>query len=294
MNTLLSVNEELTDLEIRELVEEVSLTEKKEGFEKAFEKGACMIQKYAGSDTLKLSIASVLNLLLSMCQVEEADQYRGKIVQWFELAAMSRKEEIASRATVMLVSQYTETKEYEKAQSLLDRIPPVGYNKEMMQAMLFIKQGQHGEAYKIYENIVYKDAGELCSALQLILNLLCKEGSLEAAEKYVQIGKTAAKLFELGIYVEQTPELILALSLQDKKRSLKAIEQLTGGLKSLAEPSKSDLYQHLKLGEISRLDFLRDLLAHALETDGEIDFLRKEPRFAAALKALKTAGSVLK
>lgn len=139
-----------------------------------------------------------------------------------------------------------------------------------------------------------KDAGELCSAIQLILNLLCKEGNLEAAEKYVQIGKTVAKLFDLGIYVEQTSELILALSLQDKKRTLKAIEQLTGGLKSLAESSKSDLYQHLKLGEISRLDFLRDLLAHALETDEEVDFLRKEPRFAAALKSLQTAGSVLK
>lgn len=287
IDTLLSFNEELTDIEINKLVEEVSKLAHKESFEKAYKRGEEIIKEYSNCDTLILYVAQILNAFLKINGVQNSEQYETKIIQWYELIATSDKQEVASMAIAALVSRYIEKKDFEKAQQLLDRIPPLGYDKKLMQAMLYEKQNKYDEAYEIYERMIYMDANEMCNVIQSLLNLLCKEEKYETAEKYGAIVKTVAKIFDLGAYIENTPDMFIGISMKDKERSLDAMEKLVRAIDSAQKAVKSDLYKHMKMKESSNLDAVRMMIKRGLESDEELEFLREEPRFKLMIELLK-------
>jgi len=287
VDTLLSFNEELTDIEVNKLMIEISEMAQKEGFEKAYEKGEQLIKEYSNCDVLILSIAQILNAFLHIDDVKDSDRYETKILQWYELIATSDKQEVASMATVSLVLKYAEKKEFENAQQLLDRIPSLGYDKQLMQAMLFEKQDKNEQVYEIYEGIIYKDANEICSVIQLILRLLSKEEEYTKAERYVDLGKKVAGLFDLGEYIENTPELFLAMDKHDNERSLNALEQMASGIDTVSDFIKSDLYSHMKFKETSNLN-IRAMIKKGLESDKKLDFIKNDPRFKAVLKSLNS------
>lgn len=287
IDTLLSFNEELTDIEINKLVEEVSKLAHKESFEKAYKRGEEIIKEYSNCDTLILYVAQILNAFLKINGVQNSEQYETKIIQWYELIATSDKQEVASMAIAALVSRYIEKKDFEKAQQLLDRIPPLGYDKKLMQAILYEKQNKYDEAYEIYERMIYMDANEICNVIQSLLNSLCKEEKYETAEKYAAIVKTVAKIFDLGAYIENTPDMFIGISMKDKERSLDAMEKLVRAIDSAQKAVKSDLYKHMKMKESSNLDAVRMMIKRGLESDEELEFLREEPRFKLMIELLK-------
>lgn len=287
VDTLLSFNEELTDIEINKLVEEVSELAQKEGFEKAYKRGEELIKEYSNCETLILYIAQILNAFLKINGVTNSEIYETRIVQWYELIADSEKQEIASMAIAALVSKYTEKEEFDKAQQLLDRIPPVGYDKKLMQAMLFEKQDKYEEAYEIYERMIYMDANQICNVIQILINLLCKEDKYDMAKKYAEIAKTAAKIFDLGAYIENIPDLFIGISMQDKEQSLDAMEKMVWEIDSVEKAARSDLYKHMKMKESSNMDAVKKMIKRGLESDEEVDFLREEPRFKSIIELLK-------
>lgn len=287
IDTLLSFNEDLTDIEINKLVEEVSELAHKESFEKAYKRGEEIIKEYSNCDTLILYVAQILYVFLKINGVQNSEQYETKIIQWYELIATSDKQEVASMAIAALVSKYIEKKEFEKAQQLLDRIPPLGYDKKIMQAMLYEKQNKYDEAYEIYERMIYMDANEMCNVIQSLLNLLCKEEKYETAEKYGAIVKIVAKVFDLGAYIENTPDMFIGISMKDKERSLDAMEKLIRAIDSVEKTVKSDLYKHMKMKVSSNLDAVRMMIKRGLESDEELEFLREEPRFKSMIALLK-------
>lgn len=286
VDTLLSFDEELTDIEINKLVKEVSELAQKEGFEKAFKRGEELIKEYSNCETLILYIAQILNLFLGTNEVEISEEYETRIIQWYELIAACDKQEIASEAIAALVSKYTEKAEFDKAQKLLDRIPPVGYDKKLMQAMLFEKQDKYEEAYEIYERMIYYDANEICGVVSILLSSLCKEKKYDIAERYAVIAKKAAKIFDLGAYHENNPDIFIGISMRDKERSLDAMEKLVRSIGSF-EAVSSDLYKHIKMKEPSNMDVVKDTIKRGLERDEEVDFLREEPRFKSIIELLK-------
>lgn len=286
VDTLLSFNEELTDIEINKLVEDVSELAQKESFEKAYKRGEELIKEYSNCDVLILSIAQVLNVFLRINRVENSEQYETKIFQWYELIATSDKQEIASMAIAALVSKYTEKEEFDKAQQLLDRIPPIGYDKKLMQAMLFEKQAKYEEAYEIYEQMIYMNANEICNVIQILLTLLCKEEKYDTAEKFAAIAKTAAKIFDLGAYIENTPDMFIGISMKDKERSLDAMEKLVRAIDSFEKATRSDLYKHMKMKESYNMDAVKKMIKRGLESDEDLEFLREEPRFKSIIELL--------
>ncbi|ROR23940.1 putative transcriptional regulator [Mobilisporobacter senegalensis] len=286
VDTLLSFNEELTEEEINRLLKEVSDMVKKEGYEKAFERGEELMKEYAKCDSMTLSLAQILNAFLTINDVKERDRYEEKILQWYELIADSNNQEVASMAIASLVSKYTEKKEYEKAQQLLNRIPPLGYDKQIMQAVLFTSQKKNEAAYEIYEQMLYKNVNEICSVIQLMLRVLSKEGEYDKAERYAAIGKEVAKLFDLGAYIENIPELFLAMEKKEIKRSLDTLEKMISGVNTMSGFTESDLYSHMKFHKSSDLEMVRIMLKKALESDKELDFLKDEPRFKSIVRAL--------
>lgn len=287
IDTLLSFNEELTDKEIDLMANEIAELARNVSYQKAYERGAELIKEYATCDRLILSITSILDCFLTQ-GVENQDGYEAQILLWYELIATSEKQEIASMAAASLVSKYTSKQEFEKAQQLIDCIPPAGYDKQLIQAMLFKNQGKNEKAYEIYERMLLKNANELWNIIQLIIRLLSQEEAFNKTKRYIDLGKEVVQLFDLGAYSENTTELFLAIERRETEKSLEILEQMVSKIETISDFRKSDLYTHINFREPhgSDFDMAKSMLKRGLESDEESAFLKDEPRFKAIIKAL--------
>ena len=265
VDTLLSFNEELTVAEINALSIEISNMAKDEGVLKAFERGESLIKEYPNCDKLLLTLTQILDVFLTIQEVENKEVFEARILQWNELLAKNDNPEIASRAIVSTVSLYMRKKKFEKAQELLNQIPTVGYDKQMMQAILFKNQEKYEDAYKIYEFMIKRDATEICSVIQLIISALSEEKEYTKAEKYVDLGREVARLFDLGAYTENTPELFLAMEKQEINRTLDVLERLVSGIETMYDFSKSELYSHMKFNESCNFEAIKSMIKRGLE-----------------------------
>ncbi len=286
VDTLVSFNEELTEKEINQMVQELSDLAQKEGFIKAFEKGEALINEYSCCDMFILSVAQVLTVYMSLQEVENAEKYEKRIYQWYEMVVNSTDQKVVAMATVSLVGKYAEKKEFERAQQLLDKIPPVGYDKRQAQAMLLYKQGKKDEAYEIYEQLLHQGANDITCVLHLIINRLTNDGNFHMIPRYVNIAKQIAKLFDLGSYMENTPDLFVAIAKKDKEKCLEALEKMVSGIDSFYDFTKSDLYAHIHFKENTENGFMKDMIKRGLESDEDLEFLKEDVAFKNIIKAL--------
>jgi hypothetical protein len=81
--------------------------------------------------------------------------------------------------------------------------------------------------------------------------------------------------------------MFIGISMQDKERSLEAMEKLVRGIDSVEKAAGSDLYKHMKMKELSNMAGVKKMIKRGLESDEEVGFLREEPRFKSIIELLK-------
>lgn len=137
LNTLLSFNQELTDREIGEFINWAAQAIPTDGYDKVFE--CCMdrIREYPTCDKLMLNLALVLMGTLHMYTVlPDKQQYEDKLNRLYEHCANSADTSISQQAISLLVSRYIQQQDYAQAQSYLDMLPEVRYDKSQLQGSL--------------------------------------------------------------------------------------------------------------------------------------------------------------
>jgi transcriptional regulator with XRE-family HTH domain len=277
VDTLLSFHEELTKTEVNQLVKKVSETVLKESYETGFEKGEEILKAYPNCDLLRLYIADILKAYLTIKQIESPEKYESRIVSWYELILSGTDEGNINMATASLVTYYMNKGEYERAQQLLDKIPPIGYDKRLVQAVLYEKQSRNEEAYEVYENMLYKGVNEVSCALQMILHLLCKEKKPEEAERYAGLSKEIGLMFDRGEFNAYMPMFLLAIEKKDKKLGIEILGHLVKGIETLDEYQKSGLYSHIKFKNLNNIEASKKILRDSLIKNKELDFIKNEP-----------------
>lgn len=280
VNTLLAFNEELKDVEVKNLTKEVGEMASKEGLQKAFEKASDLIKKYPNCDELIYWISVVLRIYLLGPQIEEKDKYERKIIVWLELVATSSKEKTASMAKLELSAMYRAKKEYKKAQELLDKIPEVEVDKKIQQALLYESSWKIDEAYGIYEGELRKNALETFGALSLMINLSYKEKKFSEAEEYIERAKKVADAFDLGAYNKYSLDLWSAKEKQDKEKAIEMIINMVNEASSMDNSMKSKLYKHIKFKVTNSWgkDKYERSVKGAFKIDKTLDFVKDDPR----------------
>lgn len=294
VDTLLSFREELSQDKINELILEVYDLAREKAFSEAFQRGEELIKEYPSCDALMLYIAQILDMQLTSLEEEgEIQAYKKKINCWYAMIASGKEEHLANQAKVALINYHTMQGAYEKAQQLLDETadedPKIGYEKRIVQANLYAKQGRSGEACEIYETMLQQYALKANSTLMLLLERMIQEKKLEQAELLGEKIQGLAELLELGDYIKYTPEFYLGLESGDKERSLDALERMAESLDSLLQKPDTGLYSHMKAaGQTERgRQLTKEIVKKSLEKDQEMDFLRKEKRFQKIMESLE-------
>lgn len=279
VDTLLSFHEELTDKEMNDVILRLSEVMQKKGYEKGYEMGAGLIKEYPNCDKLILNITQILFAYLSVLGVNNKEAYEVKIIRWYELVTNSEDEGLAFMAMASLGQIYMARKEYEKAQQLLDKIPPMGYDKRMMQAVLYKNQKENEKAYEIYEQMLLKSANEQTSIIQSLIQLALTEGKVDVAKQYAEVGMKLAKLMDLGEYSAYTPKLLIAVQKKEKEKTLALLEHMVNGLETMTAFCGSPLYSHIKFKEEANTKAVKEMIKRALESDSELAFIRDDIKY---------------
>lgn len=292
VDTLLSFEEELSPLEINRMIAELMMLGQKEDIDKLFAKGEALMKTYPSCDMLTMSVLHTLHMFLDIQKTSntETEKMEKKIFDWYELMTKSKDPTVATLAKSTLINKYTAQEKYEKAQQILDEIPPVLYDKRLAQAILYSRQGRREDACGIYESLLYQGAAQIQSVLMELMGKSLKEKHLEEAEKYAHILKESAKLFELGTYHEVISDFYIALAKQDKETALNTMELMMDSLDSLGVNTDSFLYAHIQKTEDNRentLQLFRYIFQQAFENDEELALLKNEERFRKLIDRLK-------
>lgn len=287
IDTLLSFHEELSDMEINQFIKDISTEISTIGYPETFDKASSMIREYPNCDKLILFSAQILNgyLVLRNNDILDKEKYQKQISAWFETVAFSSDKELANMAIISLSQNYITNGEFEEAQKLLDKIPPVGFDKRITQASLYYHQEKYSEAYEIYEGMIYQNANGVISSLMQTISLLCKQKEYQTAMQYADLAETVAEKFDLGKYIAVCSKLQIYVEMKNEEESLRILEEMIDGINSSNSIKKSKLYQHMKFTE-NGLGTMKDMIKRSLESDEELNFLRGNNQFKRIINKL--------
>lgn len=287
VDTLLSFREELSDNEIGLFVNEIAKSLNSEEYinsneyEKVFNIASSKIREYPRCEKLMLSTAQVLNGFLVMINdnMDDIKKYKNQINKWLEESTKSSDSSISNIAFITLSQNYMNDEEYEKAQELLDKIPPRGFDKRITQANLYIKQEKYDEAYRIHETMIFQDINAVIGSLMHITTLLCIEKDYKRAIKYSEIAERVADDFGLGKFIGLTAKLDVYLKLKDEEKSLNILKVMADSIESYGDFVYSGLYRHMEFKKNEDKSQIKLMIKRSLEADKETDFLKENPRY---------------
>jgi len=276
VNELLSFQEELTEQEIALFIKQLSENITSNGIEKSFQETIDLIKQYPNCNKLILWSAQILNgyLVMKLQNVQDTNKYENQIIKWYEKVAFCEDVELAKSAQMSLAQSYMKDKKYEEAQKLLDKIPPIGFDKRIAQVQLYTEQENFDDAFKELESMLYQSSNGLLSNVLQIISLLCKQKQYDTALKYADLVNHVASLFDLGDYAGSSSYFAIYAEMGNKKLAIDALEKMMNGYETIRKPRNSELYKHMKFNE--------DEFDH----DPSFDFIRNEPRYKQLYKKI--------
>ena len=121
LNTLLSFQEDLTDIEIENFVNDLDKTVQEQGYEAAFQKALDKIREYPTCDRLIYSAILYLEGALALYNVSSGERYQEVYETFYRRLAASEIPEIRDTATSMLISYARNRGDFAKAMDVLQR-----------------------------------------------------------------------------------------------------------------------------------------------------------------------------
>lgn len=294
LNTLLSFKEELSDQEVNNFLNELTIVASEKGISAAFSFANDKLHEYPSCDNLTLGTALTLEGTFMLYPNESVKQeYRDLIEVLYERAAGSQNMGIRNQAMGMLISKCMERKEYDKAEKMLMETPDeVSFNKVTLLTRLHMAKGEYAAAAEIMERKLLSEASSIDSMLLSLIEIAWKEGRTEDARQIADIISPLSKLLGLWEYNSYVGRYELSALEKNADEFIDTLTVMIPAMLRKWDISDSPLYRHVaqkpdsqNLGEM----LLPKIIAE-LEDDSEpeYDFLHSSPRFQEFLASLKS------
>ena len=168
LNTLMSFQDDLSDVEIVNFVNEVDKMVREKDYDTAFKMGIDKIHEYPTCEGLTYSVIMYLNGALFLYGVAEPELYEETFIEFYERLSTSENIEIKETVISMLISYNRKIKNYSKAEELINTYPSTSVDKEEQLAILYTEQDKFLDALKIWEHRVLNSVTEIQTALGCI------------------------------------------------------------------------------------------------------------------------------
>lgn len=250
LDTLLSFHEELTSVEITEVIRELNQLLDTDGFEKAYARAAEIVKAYPNCNMLIWQVAVTLDArrLTGACSTPE--KYDEQINAWYERALQDEDEEIKRYAADSLFGFYLRKKEYEKAEIYLRYFSAKDPMKKIFQGRLYQEQGEKDNAYKMFENVIYSEYQTLNYAFSMMITMSIAEGDIPKARYLAEKSGKIANVLEMGKCCEWLPMLDVVNAEKNVPETCNIVKQLLNSTDSLSDVQQSELYQHMSFRKV--------------------------------------------
>ena len=288
LNTLMSFNDDLTDIEIENFVNEVDKTVQEQDYDTAFQKAINKIHEYPTCEKLIYSVILYLEGALTLYNVSEVEQYREMYETFYKRLATSEIPEIRDTATSMLISYARNRGDFSKAEDLINSLPFSTIDKEEQLAILYQRQERYQDAEKIWERQVLKGVTEIQTALANMLEIALQEKRENDADFFADMYEAVTRQFCFPEWMCYNAHLQLALVKKDKGRSLSILQKMLPAMKKEWNPQDYQLYHNANVrGSTFFSSKLAKTSTDELTNNEEYAFLRDGSEFEELIAQLK-------
>ncbi len=288
LNTLMSFNDDLTDIEIENFVNEVDKTVQEQDYDTAFQKAINKIHEYPTCEKLIYLVILYLEGALDLCNVSEAEQYRETYETFYKRLATSEIPEIRDTATSMLISYARNREDFSRAEELINSLPFSTIDKEEQLAILYQRQGRCQDAEKIWEHRILKGVTEIQIALVNMLEIALQEKREKDADFFADMYEAVTRQFCFPEWMRYNAHLQLAFVKKDKGRSLSILQKMLPAMKKEWNTQDYQLYRNTN-GSSSTFfsSKLVKTITDELANNEEYTFLREGSEFEDIIAQLK-------
>lgn len=289
LNTLMSFNEDLTDIEIENFVDKVDKIVQEQGYDTAFQKAINKIHEYPTCDRLIYSAILYLEGALTLYNVSGVEHYQEIYETFYKRLATSEIPEIKDTATSMLISYARNRGDFSKAEELINSLPFSTVDKEEQLAILYQRQERYQDADKIWEHRAIKSITEIQTALINMLEIALHEKRENDANFFADLYESITRQFCFPEWMYYNAHLQLALVKKDKDRTLSILQKMLPAMKKEWNTQNCPLYRNADgSGSTWLSGKLAKTLTDELANSEEYTFLREGSEFEKLITQLIT------
>lgn len=285
-NTLLCFGEGLSAKEITLFIGQLGKTLTADGYAGAFGMAMGKVRQYPACPALLHQTAMFLQgslMMFANLPPAEAAGYDRQITTLYERVAAGDDPDLALRARHLLASRYIKEKAYDKAQELVDALPPLSaLDKKDLQIQLWMAQGEDEQAGKALRAKTLSTVHQLLFALVNLSGVAARAKDDAAADQLTQCAQSLVAQFGLWPYDGYLVPLELAVNRRDAAAAVAVLSEMLPALLRPWTAESSPLFGHGKLPQQATGDMARRMLPSLLsdlEQDERYDFLRDVPEF---------------
>lgn len=252
VDTLLSHEKELSNVEANRLLVEVIKKLKVETIDEVFQWIKQSLVEFPNCNYLILGLARILDSQRQIIESCDEKKYDTFILDSYQRVLESANKEMKDAAAESLYYFYTNKKQYNEAEQYLTYFSHENPERKRKQAMIYSKTGRQDEAYKAYEELLYAGYQSLNNIFNNIYMLALEEKDYNKAHMLVDKIQKLAQLFEFGEYHEISSALELARLEKNETETLYIMGRMLTNLESIGAFTKSPLYSHMTFKPMSQ------------------------------------------
>lgn len=249
LDELLSFNENLTDMEVSNIVNEIYGMFATQPVDTVYEKIVGIVREYPNAENLILSLATLLYSRSLLLPIEERTKYDAWIQDNLENLLLSSDEFIKARAVDSIYGFFISRERYDEAEKCLEYISPDNPDRKRKLATIYKGTGRYEEAYTILEDVMLTTYQTLSVIMHEIHTIAIKTENFKKAETLIRKEITLSDIFDMGEFNKLAVEIELTTAMQDADRTLALMDLLLSTTDSLMEYTKSDLFEHMTFNE---------------------------------------------
>ncbi len=284
LNTLLSFNEEMSEIEINNVVMTVQSIIQEDGFEKAFQYALEQVRAFPTCENLIYSLGIILQPSLGLQPIDQQHKYREELAKLYFRIRNSENIEIKKEAVSFLFYLYCEKGEYDNAAALLSDYPA---DTKLMMAHLHQQKKEYEPSCVLLEHRMLEIAVELQSILISLTQIALSEKRSADAEKLACIQEQIAKQFGILECTAYTAQLECAVYAKDAERCTQVLSLILSSMEENWNIASFALYQHLNLSDKNIENLPQQLLSSMIEQlllDDDASFLKENLAFQSLMQ----------
>lgn len=243
LNTLMSFQEELTDVEIENFVDHLDRLAREERYGEAYREALDKIHQYPTCEPLIYKTIFYLEAAIFLYQVPEPEQYRTGLEPLFKRLANSDDPEVRDRSIGALIVYAQNRGDYAKAEELIRKLPVTALDRAEQLANLYQLQGKYDDARIIWQKRIFDSVAAIQRALANLVERSLQEENEEDAVYFADLYETISREFCCPEWQQYNAHLQIAAEKRDGDQCLAILKDMLPAMIKPWDPRDCRLYQ---------------------------------------------------